>query len=100
MNKSVIMIAPTLTKSVSGPPGVDAAGWRRILTSRAFGTATLDLRKMFAQLIKKLCVEELESPSLFESFEACRLILLDKQPGLRPIGVGEVLRRTAGKAVF
>ena len=31
---------------------------------------------------------------------ACRLIPLDKKPGLRPIGVGEVLRRIAGKAVM
>ena len=28
------------------------------------------------------------------------MITLDKQPGLRPIGVGEVLRRLAGKAVM
>ena len=31
---------------------------------------------------------------------ACRLIPLDKKPGLRPIGLGEVLRRIAGKAVI
>ena len=31
---------------------------------------------------------------------ACTLIPLDKKPGLRPIGVGEVLRRIAGKAVM
>ena len=31
---------------------------------------------------------------------ACRLIPLDKKPGLRPIDVGEVLRRIAGKAIM
>ena len=30
---------------------------------------------------------------------ACRLIPLNKNPGLRPIGVGEVLRRIIGKSV-
>ena len=48
-----------LTKGGSGPSGLDSDGWRRILTSRAFGTATLDLLRTFAQLIKKLCVEQL-----------------------------------------
>ena len=50
--------------------------------------------------MKKLCVEELESPSSLESFVARRLISLDRKPGLRPIGVGKVLRRIAGKAVM
>ena len=72
----------------------------QMVGSRAFRTVTLDLRKTFAQLIKKLCEEELESPSSLESFVACRLILLDKKPGLRPIGVREVLRRIAAKAVM
>ena len=85
-----------LTKGGSGLSILDADGWRRILTARAFGTRKLDLRKTFAQLIKNLCVVELESPSSLESFVA----LLDKKPGLRPIDVEEVLRRVAGKAVM
>ena len=34
-----------------------------------------------------------------EVFLACRLIPLDKNPGLRPICIGEVLRRIPGKVV-
>ena len=40
---SVIMKAYMLTNSISGPSCLDADGWRRILTSRVFGTAILDL---------------------------------------------------------
>ena len=45
-------------------------------------------------------MEELESPTSLESFLACRPIPLDKKSGLRPIGLGEVLRRIAGKAIM
>ena len=91
MDESVIMKVSMLTKSRSWSSVLDADVWRRILTSRALGTATLDLRKTFAQQIKKLCVEELKSPSSLESIVACRLIPLDKRSGIRLIGVREVL---------
>ena len=58
-----------------------ADGWRRILASNNFGTSGSDLRKVFADVIKKLCSEKIES-STIESFLACRLIPLDKNPGL------------------
>lgn len=67
------MKVAVVTKGESGLLDLDADGWRTILISRAFGTATLDLLRTFAQLIKKLCVEQLESPSSIESFVACRL---------------------------
>ena len=98
MDESVIMKASMLTKGGSRPSGLDADGWRRI--SRTFKTATLDLRRTFSQLIKRLCVEDPESPSFLKSFEACKLIPLDKKPGLRPIGAGEVLWRIADKATM
>ncbi|CAB4027672.1 Hypothetical predicted protein, partial [Paramuricea clavata] len=35
-----------------------------------------------------------------KAYKACRLIPLDKNPGVRPFGVGEVLRRIVGKVIL
>ena len=37
---------------------------------------------------------------MLEGLVACRLIPLDKSSGVRPNGVGEVLRRIIGKAIL
>ena len=47
-----------------------------------------------------LCSEELVDPKSIAGLVVCRLISLDKSPGVRPIGVGEVLRRIIGKAIL
>lgn len=86
------------TKGGSGPSGLDGDGWRRILTSHSFGSDSTDLCAAVASLGRKLCKEKQSATSL-ESLIACRLIPLDKNPGLRPIGVGEVLRRILGKSI-
>ena len=83
----------------SGPLGMDADGWKRILTSKQFGKSSIDLCKTFAEVIKKICSIENQSTSL-EAFLACQLIPLDKNPGLRPVGIGEVLCRIVGKVVI
>ena len=88
-----------MTKGGSGPSGMDAGGWRKILSSRVYGVTGRDLRRALANVIKKICVDNISDNSL-EALMASRLVSLDKRPGLRPIGVGEVLRRIAGKIVI
>ena len=100
MDESLILKAAMLTKGGSGPSDLDADGWRKILTSRSFGTSSSELRKTFALFVKSLCVEEIKNAESLDSSIACRLIPLDKRPGITPIGEGEVLRRIAGKAVM
>ena len=39
-------------------------------------------------------------PEIVLSLVACRLIVLDKNPGVHPIGVGEVVRRIITKAIL
>ena len=86
------------TRGGAGPSGLDTDGWKRIFTSNQFGDSTDDLCKTFSEVIKKLCTVQNQSTSL-KAFLANRLIPLDKNPGLRPIGVGEVLRRIPGKVI-
>ena len=98
INAELVRKAALKTRGGSGPSGMDGDGWRHILTSNSFKECSKELCVTFANVIKKLCSNVEDSKSL-EAFLACRLIPLDKNPGIRPIGVGEVLRRIAGKVV-
>ena len=51
-----------------------------------------------ADLCKKLSCKVID-PDHLGAYTAGRLIPLAKNPGVRPIGIGEVLRRIVGKAV-
>ena len=77
---------------------MDLEGWMRIILGKQFGESSNDLCKAIALVARKMCIEETNDSTL-EALLAARLIPLDKNPGLRPIGVGEVLRRIIGKAV-
>ena len=97
IDAEMIRKAAMKTRGGSGPSGLDADGWKRILLSKNFSESSSDLCQTLAKVTKNLCIEEL-STSL-KGFLACRLIPLNKSPGLRPIGVGEVLRRIIGKVI-
>ena len=94
-------------KNIQGPGGptlIDADGWRHLLCSKAYGKAPEELCESIATLAKKMCREEIH-PDCLKEFVGCRLIPLDKgedshgNPGIRPIGIGEVLRRIVSKVV-
>ena len=72
---------------------MDADGWRKKLASNSFCTGNSDLRKAFANVVKKLCIDLIETQTI-ETFFSCRLI-----PLYRATGMGEVLRRIAGKVI-
>ena len=87
-----------------GPTLVDADGWKHILCSKSYGSASTELCNAIAELAKKLCRDDIHPDTLHE-LVANRLIPLDKgddkkgNPGVRPIGIGEILRRIIGKVV-
>ena len=97
INSQHIKKAAMRTHGSHGPSGLDANEWRRILTH--FVQQSVEISKTIAKIAKKLATEEL-NPELMEPYNACRLITLDKNPGVRPIGIGEVMRRIIGRTII
>ena len=92
-----IRAAALRTNGSAGPSGLDSSAWRRLCVS--FHGASNDLCTSVALLARRLSTDLIDPTGLC-AYTACRLIPLDKRPGVRPIGVGEVLRRIVGKAVL
>ena len=65
----------------------------------AFKSSSIDLCNALSLLAQCLCIQFV-APKGLSAFTACRLIALDKCPGVRPIGVAEVAKRILGKAIL
>ena len=97
-------LTPELIKNIgrraqgaAGPSGLDAEAWKRMLT--CFKQSSNRLCTALALAARCLCTEDLTDTDL-SAFTAARLIPLDKNPGVRPIAVGEVFRRIICKSVM
>ena len=97
LDGKLIRDAALRTTGAAGPSGVDADGWRRICVS--FHGASNDLCEALASLARRLCTNYVD-PTGIEALVTCRLIPLDKCPGVRPIGIGETPRRIMAKAIM
>ena len=87
-----------MTKGAGGPSQLDAEQYRRLLTSNKYEKENKELRLQLATFARLLAIEYLD-PNTLEAFVVCRLIPLDKNPGVRPIGIGEVTRQIVGKCI-
>ena len=97
IDASSICSAALRTKGAAGPSGIDAHCWRRLCTS--FKSASEDLCNSLVQVARRLCTSFVD-PKGLSALLACRLIALDKCPGVRPIGICETARRIISKAVL
>ena len=96
----MIREAALRTKGSGGPSGVDANGFKRILACKSFKKSSANLCDALAKMARRLNTDFVD-PRTIEPFLANRLIPLDKGEGaVRPIGVGEVIRRVIGKCVM
>ena len=59
-NEQLVRKAVIRTKGRSSLLGLDVDGWRKMLTSKVFGSCTSDLRKAIADFIKNICINEIE----------------------------------------
>ena len=82
---------------VAGPSGLNAGDWKRLCCS--FQKYSDNLCRAVAGLAKKLCSTYMD-PQGISALLACRLIALDKSPGVRPVGIGETFWRLISKAVL
>ena len=105
IDENMVKQAALKTKGGFAFSGLDGDGWRMMLAWNSYGTINADLRRAFANVTKKICTEKLpidttkdETP--LQAFLIHRLIPLDKNPGMQPIGVGKVLRRIAEKLIM
>ena len=71
--------------------------WHKMTT--AFQATSTGLCNSVAALARRLASEYVD-PKGLEALLANRGIAIDKCPGLRPVGVGEILRRLVGKAIM
>ena len=70
-----------------------------------FGPSPVDLQTSIANFVKRLWNTNIHllnsgTHNSLEVFTASRLIPLSKNPRVQPFGVGEVLRRIAGKVIM
>ena len=99
INGELVREAALRTKGSGGPSGVDANGFKRNWACKSFKRSSINLCESIATLTRRLCTE-FGDPLTIEPIVASRLIPLDKGNGeVRPIGVGEVIRRIIGKCV-
>jgi len=86
-----------LLLGLAGPGGTDdvrAEGWLL-----RFGAESEELREALASLTEWLANGH-PPWAAYRALMACRLVALDKQPGVRPVGIGEIWRRLMAKCVI
>ena len=96
INGGHVLRVARMIQGGAGPGGCDATHWQDVLVR--FGAHSGRLREAVTSLCRKLA-NSVVPWSTVQALMSSRLIALDKCPGVRPVGVGEMLRRVVGKVV-
>ena len=71
-----------------------------MVCSKAYGNATLALREGITLHARRICSEEIPYENIASLFSNRLVPLRKRDDGVRPVGVGETLRRIIGKAII
>ena len=100
IDASMVAKAAKETSGSGGPTRVDADTWKHLLCSRVFGKLSEEFANAIAVASRRLCKEDIPHQYLTLLWD-CRLVPLMKEDnGVRPVGIGETLRRIIGKCVM
>ena len=97
LNGELIKKCALRTKGSAGVSQQEDNLWHKMVTAHKAASSTLC--NAVAKVAHRLATEYVD-PDGLEALLANRGIALDKNPGLRPVGVGEMVRRVIGKAVM
>jgi hypothetical protein len=96
ISSSHVELAARRLQGGAGPGGTDSMQWKDFLLRH--GAHSDKLRDAIASLARRLSNTIVDWKDI-QSLLSNRLIALDKCPGVRPIGIGETLRRLLGKCL-
>ena len=97
LDHKVVRRAALHCQGSAGPSGMDASNWRRLCT--LFHGASKKLCAAIAHMARRIATVQID-PQCLRPLIACRLIPLSKNPGVRPVGICETLRRLIGKGIM
>ena len=85
------------TEGAAGVSQADEHVWHKMVCS--FKDSSVDLCNSLAAAARRIATTFID-PESISTLLANRGIPLNKNPGLRPIGIGEILRRAIGKSIM
>ena len=102
IDANLVKIAAKEIQGSGGPSKIDADFFKHILCTKFYKNHSVNLCQAIADLTKRLATEKIE-PQHLRHFISGRLIPLKKEDSdeikIRPIGIGEILRRITGKCM-